>query len=77
MRVRTSDGQALSGRTPDEIVRELRKISRTPGDNLMGFMRETADRIWSQHGRSVRHDSTTGFVADLIRQGLLIDEEDV
>lgn len=73
--MRTIDGVALVGTTPEELVRELHKMSHTPCATDAQWMIETAKRSFEQTGMTVRGENGAAtFVEDLITAGLLIDE---
>lgn len=72
---RTNDGQAIGSIDPDGVVGELRKISNTPTRSNAEFMRESADRISAKLGHQIRHHNTRVFVEDLLKLGLLINDE--
>lgn len=74
--MRTNDGQVLTATTPRRLVTELHNLSWSPCDNDRAFMRETADRVMLQCGRRIRAAKADDFIADLLKLGLLIPDEE-
>lgn len=70
----TNDGTVLAGKTPVEIVDELRAASPTIYRKNKPFMREVSRRIVIDVGKRVRWDTEDNFVADLLQIGFLCDE---
>jgi hypothetical protein len=74
MTITTIDGLALRGRTPEEIIEELRATSRSPGRTTAQFMDEMASRTLLLTGHRVRTRTAEDFIADLVAAGMLLDE---
>ena len=72
--MRTNDGEELKGTTPEAIVSELHRLSRTPAKDDVAFMCETAKRVLEQTGVTVSTAGAGEFVAGLVELGLLIEE---
>jgi hypothetical protein len=66
MTITTIDGLALRGRTPEEIIEELRATSRSPGRTTAQFMDEMASRTLLLTGHRVRTKLVFRGVADVI-----------
>jgi hypothetical protein len=75
--LRTNDGQPIEATKPKDVVRHLHKMSMTPCQDDMEFMRQTAGRVRTHLNRRVRSDSASHFVKDLKSAGLLVDEDEV
>jgi hypothetical protein len=73
--MRTNDGEPVTATNPVDIVRELHKMSNTPCGNDRDFMADTAKRVRSQFAQEVRTDCPKHFVEDLVKIGLLVQEE--
>jgi hypothetical protein len=73
--MRTNDGEPVTATNPVDIVRELHKMSHTPCGNDKAFMADTADRVRTQFDAKVRIDCPKHFVDDLVKIGLLVEEE--
>ena len=70
----TSDGVTLVGTTPDEWVRDLHKMSRTPAATDKDFMTEAAKRAFEETGVHVSDATAAAFVRGLVAAGLLIED---
>ena len=76
MKIRTLTNQIYEG-TPTEIVRRMRKASRTQSRTLKVFMRDFANRclVINPHAR-IRHNDETYFLADLASQNFIQTKPD-
>lgn len=72
--MKTREGIELVGRTSDEIVKELHKMSRSPCATDAEFRYQMAGRALTQTGKRVRCGSNENFIADLVEVGLLLEE---
>lgn len=69
--MRTNTGELLQGKTPQELVAEMRETTFFPEKDMRTFMRMAAQRAEVQTGKKVRSDNAANFVADLKKIGLL------
>ena len=72
--MRTNDGIELRGGTPEEIVRELHKMSRAPCATDAEFMHQMAGRVALQTGKRISAATAAEFVRSLVAVGLLTEE---
>ena len=66
-----SEGMIHSVDSPQELVRELHKVSHAPAADDLTWMLETADRTELQSGHKVRTNTPENFIADLLKFGLI------
>lgn len=71
----TNDGLELLGKTPKEVVRELRASSHAPGNGETDFMQLLASRVALQTGKRVRSGSAEEFIEDLMAAGFLLEDD--
>lgn len=71
MRYLTNDGHTIEGDSPEAVVSELHRRSRSPTKDDVMFMVEMAKRVYDQTGQTISTASPTELVADLISIGLL------
>jgi hypothetical protein len=72
----TNDGIEFTVRDCRELVRKLRASSPHPDTNMAAFMLSVAERTKVQMEAQVSTRSYEGFVADLLKCGLLRERED-
>ena len=72
--MRTREGEVLRGGTPEELVRELHKMSRSPCATDAEFMRQMAARAALQTGKRISCANAEEFIGCLLAVGLLIDD---
>ncbi len=72
--MRTNDGLELTCTTPEDIVRELHKSSRSPCATDAEFMRAMAGRVALTTGKRISARSPEEFVRRLVVVGVLLEE---
>ena len=72
--MRTNDGIVLTGLTPEEIVRELHKMSRSPCATDAEFMHQMAGRVALTSGKKVSARNAEEFVRSCVAAGALVED---
>jgi hypothetical protein len=65
------DGRIYRGRTPEELIDQLRRLSMAPQPTRQGFMVEMAVRHKRWNGETLDTSSPAAFIASLVAQGFL------
>jgi hypothetical protein len=73
--MRTREGLELIGGSPEEIIADLHSKSFTQEVDDQTFMVEMQHRTLLQTGQHVRIDTATALIADLLKLGLLVDDD--
>lgn len=73
--MRTNDGIELLGHTPEEILRELHKMSRSPCATDAEFMHQMAGRVALATGKKVSARSAEEFVQSMVAVGALLEDD--
>ncbi len=76
MKLVTNDGVVLEGGTAEEIVSALHAMSFSKCDSDEEFISEMVERVKLQTGERIRVGSAEDLVKDLVRLGLLREEEE-
>lgn len=71
---RTQDGVTLFATTPEDLVRELHKLSLSPCPTDAEFMRQTTARVSLQTGLRIAAHPAAAFIRGLVAAGLLIED---
>jgi hypothetical protein len=71
----TADGETLVARDARQVVRKLRAAGFYREDSVEAFMVAVAQRVRRKTGCRVATSSDAEFVSDLIRAGILQEQE--
>lgn len=69
------DGTIIEGSTDAELVDAMASEKFVDARSRAGYRRSTARRVATLHEVEVRTDSNEHFIADLIKHGLMIEDE--
>ena len=71
MRYVTREGEALKAATASELIDELRRFSRSPGQTRAAFITIFARNVALQTGHAIRTSPDETVLADLMEAGLI------
>lgn len=70
-RVKSNGHQLITGRTANDVVKQLAKLPMTPDSSLQTYMKEVSARVWAQKQLAVRVDTPQHFLDDLIKADVI------